>query len=98
MSHEITAMPASDTVYTFSLTTDWFHTVNAVAPMRVATLAPRMRCQRLGSQFTNTRSVTKNHIAADAALQIAASTLMRIATFGAMGSTAKTRPIRTKSG
>ena len=26
-------LPTSETVYTFSFTTDWFHTVNAVAPM-----------------------------------------------------------------
>src|SRR5690242_10841470 len=98
MSHEMTAMPASETVYTFSFTTLWFHTVNEVAPISVATAAPRMRCRLVGSQFTSTRSVTRNHIAAETALQIAASTLMRIATLGAMGSTENTRPIRTKNG
>src|SRR5687768_7292202 len=98
MSHEITAMPRSETVYTFSFTTDWFHTVNAVAPMAVATAAPVRRCHFSGSQPTSTRSVMRNHIAADIALHRAARTLMRIATPGAMGNTANTRPIRTNSG
>src|SRR5438477_6935905 len=66
--------------------------------MIVATVAPAMRCQRYGSQPTSTRSVIRNHIAAAPALHTAASTLMRMATFGAIGRTANTRPMRTKSG
>src|SRR5262245_22571672 len=98
ISHDTTAMPASDTVYTFSFTTDWFHTVNAVAPSSVAIDAPRIRCQRAGNQPTSTRSVTRNHIAAATAEHSAARTLIRDATLAAIGSSAKTRPIRTKSG
>ena len=37
-------------------------------------------------------------MAAAVALEMAASRLMRMATVGAMGSTANTRPIRTKNG
>ena len=40
----------------------------------------------------------RNHIPAETALQTAASRLMRIATVGAIGRIAKTRPMRTKSG
>src|SRR5690349_19286756 len=66
--------------------------------MSVATVAPVTRCHRSGSQPTRTRSVIRNHIAADPALHTAASTLIRIATLGAMGRIEKTRPIRTNSG
>ena len=62
--------------------------------MIVATVAPRMRCQRIGNQLTSTRSVMRNHIAAENALHTAARMLMRVATFGAIGSSPKTRPIR----
>src|SRR3954468_1788251 len=57
-----------------------------------------MRIQRCSNQLTSTRSVIRNHMPADTALQMAASTLMRTATLFAMGSTEKTRPIRTNSG
>src|SRR5947209_400175 len=99
ISHEMMAMPTSETVYTFSFTTDWFHTVNAVAPTTAAMTPPVTRCQRCGNQPTSTRSVTRNHMPADTALHIAASTLMRVATLGPnTGMIEKTRPMRTNSG
>ena len=98
ISHEMIAMPASDTVYTFSFTTDWFHTVNAVAPMSVATLAPTIRRHRSGNQLTSTRSVVRNHIAAATALQAAAKMLIRMATDPAIGNSDITRPSSTNSG
>ena len=33
VSQEMSASPSAATVYTFSFTTLWFHTVNAVAPI-----------------------------------------------------------------
>ena len=98
MSHEMIAMPASDTVYTFSFTTDWFHTVNAVAPINVAMLAPTIRRHRSGNHPTSTRSVVRNHIAAATALHAAAKMLMRMATEPAMGNRDITRPSSTNSG
>ena len=78
--------------------TDWFHTVKAVAPISTESAPPMMPCQRRGIHCTSTRSVTRNQKVADAALDNAASTLMRIATVGAMGRIENTRPIRTKNG
>ena len=66
--------------------------------MSTASAPPAMRCHRRGIQPTNTRSVTRNQKPAEIALETAASTLMRIATDGAMGSIANTRPMRTKNG
>jgi hypothetical protein len=80
------------------LTTLWFQTVNAVAPMSAASAPPATRCQRSANQLTRTRSVMRNHIPAETALQIAASRLMRSATVGAIGRMANTRPISTNSG
>src|SRR5215510_4978312 len=97
-SQEIIAMPASETVYTFSFTTDWFHTVNAVAPITAASVAPANCCQRSESQLRSTFSAMRNHTPAAIALQIAASTLIRAATEFATGSSENTRPIMTKNG
>ncbi len=47
-------MPASDTVYTFSFTTDWFQTVNAVAPISAADHAPTSRTHRVSIQAPST--------------------------------------------
>ena len=66
--------------------------------MRAASVPPAMRCQRRGIHWTSTRSVIRNHNPADTALDSAASTLMRMATVGAIGRIAKTRPINTKNG
>ena len=98
MSQAEIAMPTSESVYTFSLTTDCDHTVNAVAPISAASEPPAMRCHLRGSQLTSTRSVTRNHIPAETALHSAAKMLIRIATFGAIGMIANTRPMRTNSG
>src|SRR3954469_21935519 len=91
-------MPTSDTVYTFSFTTDWFQTVNAVAPMSDATVAPTTRSHRVESHDRNTLSVMRNQRAAETALDTAASTLMRAAIFPATGSSEKTCPTMTNSG
>src|ERR1035437_8926962 len=98
MSHAATASPASDTVYTFSFTTDCAQTVNAVEPIRTASAPPAMRCQRSANQPTSTRSVIRNHIPAATELDSAASTFTRIAMVGAIGSSVKTRPSSTKNG
>src|SRR5690348_1715978 len=97
-SHAVIAMPTSDSVYTFSFTTDCAHTVNAVAPMSVASAPPAMRCHRFGTHATSTRSAIRNHIPADTALHSAARMLMRSATFGAIGRIEKKRPRMTKNG
>src|SRR5688572_21514335 len=94
----MSAIPTSDSVYTFSLTTDWCHTVNAVPPMSTAAPAAILRGQRVVIQLESSRSVMRNHIAADTALESAARTFNRGATSGAMGITANTRPISTNSG
>src|SRR4051812_7206305 len=57
-----------------------------------------MRCQRSLNQPTRTRSVIRNHMPADTALEIAASTLMRTAMELAIGRIANTRPMRTNRG
>src|SRR5215204_3690731 len=99
ISHEQSAMPTSETVYTFSFTTDWFHTVNDVAPISTASAPPTIRCQRSGNQETSTRSVMRNHIPALTALHTAASTFTRKATVGPnSGLIANTRPSNTKNG
>src|ERR1035437_3085650 len=82
VSHATNAKPSSDSVYTFSFTTDCAHTVNAVAPTKAANAPPAIRCHRWVSQLTSTRSVIKNHIPAETALHIAARILIRVATFG----------------
>src|SRR3954471_4662780 len=97
-SQETMAIPTSDTVYTFSLTTDWFQTVNEVAPINAAAVAIASRSHFADSQRRRIWLVTRNHIAADAALDTAASTLMRAATFGAIGNNENTRPTTTKNG
>src|ERR1043165_4841668 len=98
ISHAMIAMPTSETVYTFSFTTDWFQTVKAVAPMSAAIAPPVMRCHRSANQLTNTRSVMRNHMPADTALQMAARMLIRTATDDAMGRIENTRPTMTNSG
>src|SRR3954466_2549799 len=91
-------MPARDTVYPFSFTTDWFHTVNAVAPINAASPPPANRTHRSLIQRLRICSVTRNHIPAATALHSAANTLTRAATLPAIGSTANNRPTMTKNG
>src|SRR5690348_10662461 len=59
---------------------------------------PSTRCQRALNHPTRTRSVMRNHIPADTALQIAARMLMRTATVDAIGRIENTRPRITNSG
>src|SRR5687768_4871278 len=66
--------------------------------MRAASEPPTMRCHRCGNQLTSTRSVIRNHIPADTALDTAARMLTRAATDGAIGRREKKRPISTKNG
>jgi len=98
ISQLMIAMPISETVYTFSFTTLWFQTVNAVAPMRAARVPPMMRCHRCANQPTSTRSVMRNHMPAETALHTAARTLIRTAMDDEIGRMANTRPISTKRG
>src|SRR5262249_19592842 len=98
MSHETIAMPTNDTVYTFSFTTDWFHTGNAVAPIIAASTPPVTRTHFASSHPRSTCSATRNHTPAATALHTAASTFTRAATLPAIGSTENTRPMMTKNG
>jgi len=99
VSQDTMARPMSETVYTFSFTTDWFHTVKAVAPMIVATTPPVIRCQRSASHDTHTRSATRNHMPAAIALVSAASALIFTATLSEpSGRMENTRPISTNNG
>src|SRR6185369_8456868 len=97
VSHDTMAKKASETVYTFSFTTLWFHTVNTVALSTAAVTAARMRVHRRGDHAANTRSATRNQIAADTALHTAASRLTRTAT-DPSGTSDATRPSNTNSG
>src|SRR5579862_1410454 len=66
--------------------------------MSTAAEAPRIRCQRYGSQPASTRSVIRNHMPAEAALHAAARRLMREAKFGAIGNIPIVWPRITKNG
>src|SRR5689334_16799959 len=66
--------------------------------MTAAIAAPTRWTQRSVNQREMTRSATRNQNAAEAALVLAASRLIRCATVGAMGSKVKTRPRSTKNG
>ena len=79
MSHSTSAMDKSDSVYTFSFTTDWFHTVNAVAAHSAPATAARRRGSRAGTQPRIQRSPTRNQHPAATALVTAASKLIRSA-------------------
>src|SRR5215204_4086130 len=97
VSHETTAKNASETVYTFSLTTLWFHTVNAVALSTAASTEPTRRTHGTAIHCASTRSATRNQMPAARALHTAASRLTRYAT-PPNGSREATRPSSTKSG
>ena len=98
ISHDAIASPQSETVYTFSFTTDCAHTVNAVDPISAASAPPITRCQRSLNQPTSTRSVTRNHMPAATALESAARMFTRAAMLGAIGSKVNTRPRSTNIG
>src|SRR5690348_6569606 len=97
VNHETTAKKASDTVYTFSFTTLWFHTVKAVALSSAASAAPAYRVHRRVNHCASTRSATRNQTAAVPALQSAASRFTRTATLP-NGTSVATRPSSTNSG
>src|SRR5512142_705447 len=79
MNHRISAIDSRLSVYTFSFTTDWFQTVNAVALTRAPASAARRRGVRTGTMGRRNRSPTRNQHAAATALVTAANRLMRIA-------------------
>src|SRR6266702_1248756 len=84
MSHSTSAMERSERVYTFSFTTDWFHTVNAVAATSAPATAASRRGSRAGTQARIQRSPIRNQHPAAIALVVAASRLIRSAYAAAM--------------
>src|SRR2546422_3744222 len=72
MSQSTSAIESSETVYTFSFTTDWFHTVNAVAATSAPATAASRRGSRAGTQPRIHRSPIKNQHPAAIALVTAA--------------------------
>ncbi len=85
-------------MYTFSFTTDWFHTVNAVVATSAPARAAKRRGQRVGTMPRSQRSPIRNQHAADTALVTAASRLMRCAYPAAQGTSPHTCATRTKNG
>src|SRR5256712_14052187 len=98
MSHSTSAMDSSDTVYTFSFTTDWFHTVNAVAATSAPATAARRRGSRAGTHARIQRSLTRNQHPAAIALVTPASRLIRIAYPAASGNKPQAWAMSTDSG
>src|SRR6266446_10486076 len=98
MSHSTSAIESSDSVYTFSFTTDWFHTVNAVAAASAPATAARRRGSWAGTHARIQRSLTRNQHAAAIALVTAASRLIRMAYPAASGSRPHTWAISTNRG
>src|SRR3989442_2373727 len=98
MSHSTSAIESSETVYTFSFTTDWFHTVNAVAATSAPATAARRRGMRAGTHSRIRRSLTGNRAPAAIALVTAASRLMRMAYPAASGSSPHVWAISTNRG
>ena len=64
-------------MYTFSFTTDWFHTVNAVADETAPASAASRRGHTAGTMGRSQRSPTRNQNPAANALVTAASRLIR---------------------
>ena len=98
ISHNTSAIESRDNVYTFSFTTDWFHTVNAVAETVAPASAARRRGHRAGTQARIQRSPTRNQHAAAIALVVAASRLIRIAYPAARGNKPQVWAISVNSG
>src|SRR6266545_6689938 len=98
MSQRIRAIESRLSVYTFSFTTDWFHTVNAVA----ATSAPARAASRRGHCVVTTlrsqRSPIRNQQPAEAALVTAANRLIRSAYPWAQGISPHTWATSTNRG
>ena len=91
-------MERSETVYTFSFTVDWFHTVHEVAPTSTPPNAAPYRAQRWGTMPRSQRSATRNQNPAAPALVTAAKRLIRAAYAPASGSRPKVWARMTKSG
>src|SRR5437764_4569337 len=91
-------MDRSDSVYTFSFTTDWFHTVNAVAALSAPATAARRRGSRAGTQLRIQRSPTRNQHPAAIALVTAASRLIRSAYAAASGNRPQVWAISVNNG
>ena len=85
-SQVTSAIDSIETVYTFSFTVDWFHTVHEVAETSVPAAAARSRPQRTGTMVRSQRSATRNQSAAETAPPKAAKRLMRLAYSPARGS------------
>src|SRR5229473_1822480 len=98
MSHNTSAIESSDSVYTFSFTTDWFQTVNAAAAASAPATAARRRGRRAGTHSRIQRSLTRNQHPAAIALVKAASRLMRIAYPAASGNKPQVCAISTNNG
>lgn len=86
------------TVYTFSFTTLWFHTVKQVAPSVEAAAAMTRRGTLGNCQPRNVRCATRNQIAALMALVVAASRFTRPAYVSGNGISAKAWATSTNSG
>src|SRR5438046_9329551 len=98
MSHSTSAIESSDSVYTFSFTTDWFQTVNAVAAASAPATAARRRGRRAGTHSRIQRSLTRNQHPAAIALVNAARRLMRIAYPAASGHKPQGCPLSQHNG
>src|SRR5881409_2353399 len=85
MNHRINAMERRLKVYTFSFTTDWFHTVNAVAAHSAPARAASRRGHVAGTMLRRNRSPIRNQQPAATALVTAAKRLMRTPYFAAQG-------------
>src|SRR5947209_2004528 len=98
MSHRISAIESRLSVYTFSFTTDWFQTVNAVAETIAPASATSRRGHSAGTIERSQRSATRNQQPAEMALVTAAKRLMRAAYSFMTGSIPNTCAISTNSG
>src|SRR3989442_7930527 len=98
MSHSTSAMESSDSVYTFSFTPDWFHTVNGVAAASAPATAASRRGRWPGTHARIQRSLTRTQHPAAIALVTAASRLIRMAYPAASGSRPHTWAISTNRG
>src|SRR5436190_7543620 len=97
-SHITSAIDSSDTVYTFSFTVLWFHTVHEVALTRTPAQAAAYRAQRTCTMPRSHRSATRNQNPDAAALVVAANRFTRSAYDAASGSRPKVWARMTNSG
>src|ERR1043166_8938124 len=92
------AIESSETVYTFSFTVDWFHTVHEVAPTSTPAKAAAQRTHRTLMMGWSQRSATRNQRPEARALVTAANRLIRTAYDAASGSRPKVWASRVNSG